>query len=54
EAAKRAADLLIRQVLDLADQGVEHFHFYALNKATITQDVCRALGGLTQSSIRPT
>lgn len=52
EAAKRATDLLVRQVLDLTDQGVEHFHFYALNRATITHDVCRALRQVVQSPAR--
>lgn len=44
EAAKLAEELLVRQTLDLAENGVEHFHFYTLNKAPITREACKALG----------
>ena len=29
---------------DLAAKGVEHIHFYSMNKSPITVDVCNALG----------
>ncbi len=44
EALKIATDLLTEQTLDLAENGVEHIHFYTLNKAGITSDACEALG----------
>ncbi len=44
EARKVATDLLITQATELAEGGVEHIHFYTLNKAEITSDVCAALG----------
>jgi methylenetetrahydrofolate reductase (NADPH) len=43
EARKIATELLTKQVQDLAANGVEHIHFYALNKAEITKDVCASL-----------
>lgn len=44
EAKKIATELLVEQTLDLAKNGVQHFHFYTLNKSAITTDVCAALG----------
>lgn len=44
EAEKIATDLLIMQAQDLAEQGVEHLHFYTLNKAAMTTEACQALG----------
>ena len=44
DAQKIATDLLILQVEDLAKQGVEHIHFYTLNKSAITDEACAALG----------
>ncbi len=29
---------------DLMDEGVDHLHFYTLNRPTLTRDVCHALG----------
>ncbi len=46
EAYKVAVDLLVEQSLDLAANGVEHIHYYTLNKAGITVDACEALGSL--------
>ncbi len=43
EAHKVAEELLIKQVLDLAANGVEHLHFYTLNKSALTADACEAL-----------
>lgn len=43
EARKRAEDLLVRQALDLAENGVSHIHFYTLNKADLTRQACEAL-----------
>jgi methylenetetrahydrofolate reductase (NADPH) len=44
DARKIAEDILTAQVLDLAAHGVEHIHFYTLNKSDITAQVCTALG----------
>ncbi len=44
EAQKIATDLLILQAEDLAAKGVSHLHFYSMNKASITTEVCEALG----------
>ncbi len=43
EARKVAQDLLIEQATDLAAKGVEHIHFYTLNKADITMQAVQAL-----------
>lgn len=43
EARKIAQDLLREQVQDLAKNGVQHIHFYTLNKAEITADACKAI-----------
>lgn len=44
EAHKIATDLLILQSEDLAAQGIDHIHYYSLNKAPITREACEALG----------
>ncbi|MCK5285132.1 MAG: methylenetetrahydrofolate reductase [NAD(P)H] [Alphaproteobacteria bacterium] len=44
EAMKIATDLLVEQTLDLAGNGVKHFHFYTLNKVNIIREACTALG----------
>lgn len=44
EAEKIATDLLVMQVEDLAVKGVDHIHFYTLNKSAITTEACEALG----------
>lgn len=44
EAQKIATDILILQAEDLAAKGVSHLHFYSMNKASITTEVCEALG----------
>ena len=44
EAAQVAEELLAAQVADLAANGVEHIHFYTLNKSAITRQACAALG----------
>ena len=44
EAEKIATDLLVMQVEDLAEKGVDHIHFYTLNKSAITTEACEALG----------
>ena len=44
EAARELAiELLTEQVHDLINNGVEHIHFYTLNKADITVDVVKAV-----------
>ena len=36
---------LMKKKLDYRmDEGVEHFHFYTLNRPFLTRDVCIALG----------
>ena len=39
-----AASVAIDLVTQLAREGVEHFHFYTLNRAELTYAVCHALG----------
>ncbi|OAN75285.1 methylenetetrahydrofolate reductase [NAD(P)H] [Sulfitobacter sp. EhC04] len=36
---------------DLVDEGVENLHFYTLNRADLTRDVCRALGVTPQVTL---
>lgn len=36
---------------DLIDEGVEDLHFYTLNRAELTRDVCRALGVTPQVTL---
>ena len=43
DARKVALDLLIEQTEDLAKNGVDHFHFYTLNKADITTQAVEAI-----------
>lgn len=43
DAQKIARDLLAAQAEDLIKNGVEHLHFYTLNKSDITADVCSTL-----------
>jgi methylenetetrahydrofolate reductase (NADPH) len=43
DVEKIAGEILIRQVEDLANHGVSHFHFYTLNKAELCLQACRAL-----------
>lgn len=44
DAYKIAVDLLVGQSEDLAANGVDHIHYYTLNKAPITTEACEALG----------
>ncbi|MAE51683.1 MAG: methylenetetrahydrofolate reductase [NAD(P)H] [Micavibrio sp.] len=44
DAHKIALDLLVGQSEDLAANGVEHIHYYTLNKADMTTEACVALG----------
>ena len=37
---------------ELLEGGVDHLHFYTLNKPSLTRDVCHALGITPQSSLR--
>lgn len=39
-----AASIAIEQVRNLQAHGVEHFHFYTLNRAELTYAICHALG----------
>ncbi len=40
EAYKLAEELLCKQVEELVQNGVEHIHFYTLNKAPLTKSAC--------------
>lgn len=44
DALKLATDLLTEQVRDLAANGVDHIHFYTMNKSDITSQACEAIG----------
>lgn len=44
DAYKIAVDLLVGQSEDLVSGGVDHIHYYTLNKAAITTEACMALG----------
>jgi methylenetetrahydrofolate reductase (NADPH) len=37
-------ELLVAQISDLLANGVDHLHFYTLNRADLTIDACRAAG----------
>ncbi len=39
-----AATVAAQQCLDLAEQGVTHFHFYTLNRDALVYAICRMLG----------
>ena len=45
-AARRkvAADLATDQCEDLLAEGVQHLHFYTLNRADLTSDICARIG----------
>lgn len=43
DARKVALDLLLAQTEDLMNNGVEHFHFYTLNKADITTQAVKVI-----------
>ena len=44
EVTKIAEDFSVNQVRDLADNGVERFHIYTMNRAPLTAAICEALG----------
>jgi len=45
EARARAAiDFGIEQVADLRARGVDHFHFYTMNRADLVTEICASLG----------
>ena len=46
-----ATALCTEMCSDLIDEGVENLHFYTLNRAELTRDVCRALGVTPQVSL---
>ena len=48
DARKLAEELLIRQCEDLTANGVDHIHFYTLNKADITVQTCKTLWPVTK------
>lgn len=37
---------------DLLENGVEHLHFYTLNKPDLTRDICHALGVMPKTQLR--
>ncbi|MCB1681447.1 MAG: methylenetetrahydrofolate reductase [NAD(P)H] [Alphaproteobacteria bacterium] len=43
EAKKIAIELLVKQSLDLKANGVDHIHYYTLNKSDITKEACEAI-----------
>lgn len=46
-----ALDVANRQCNQLLEAGVQHLHFYTLNRAELTTAVCRALNGNAKSAI---
>lgn len=46
-----ATSLCTEMCSDLVDEGVETLHFYTLNRAELTRDVCRALGVTSQVTL---
>ncbi|MDK9697666.1 MAG: methylenetetrahydrofolate reductase [NAD(P)H] [Siculibacillus sp.] len=44
ERARAAIDFGIEQVADLRRRGVEHFHFYTMNRADLVTGICAGLG----------
>ncbi|MCE1237749.1 MAG: methylenetetrahydrofolate reductase [NAD(P)H] [Hyphomicrobiales bacterium] len=44
ERNRAAIDFGIEQVADLRARGVEHFHFYTMNRADLVTDIVQALG----------
>jgi methylenetetrahydrofolate reductase (NADPH) len=39
-----AATVTAEQVFDLVDQGIDHFHFYTMNRADLVYAICHLLG----------
>ena len=39
-----AVSVAVEQVLELAAEGIENFHFFTLNKSALATTVCRSLG----------
>jgi methylenetetrahydrofolate reductase (NADPH) len=39
-----AADIAAEQAMGLAEQGIDEFHFFTLNRAPLVDTVCRSLG----------
>ena len=39
-----AATITAEQVFDLVDEGIDHFHFYTMNRADLVYAICHLLG----------
>lgn len=50
EALKVAQDFLIAQAQDLVENGVDHIHFYSMNKSSLTRSACEALGHIAKAA----
>ena len=48
--AEAAADIAVGQVADLMQRGVDAFHIYTLNRAELTEAICRSCGILTKDA----
>ncbi|MDB5492311.1 MAG: metF [Micavibrio sp.] len=44
EVRRIGHELLVEQIRDLCSHGVDHLHFYTLNRADLTIDACQAAG----------
>ncbi|WP_333825914.1 methylenetetrahydrofolate reductase [NAD(P)H] [Pinisolibacter sp.] len=44
ERARAAIDFGVEQVADLRARGVDHFHFYTMNRADLVTGICASLG----------
>jgi len=49
-----AATVTAEQVFDLVDQGINHFHFYTMNRADLVYAICHLLGVRPQREKSPT
>jgi methylenetetrahydrofolate reductase (NADPH) len=49
-----AATVTAEQVFDLVDEGIDHFHFYTMNRADLVYAICHLLGLRPKSESAPT
>ena len=47
----RAAAVCAEQVIDLIDHGVDHLHFYTMNRADLVFAICHLIGLRAQPAV---